>query len=185
MLSRPPPKRSDRHFAAALALGLAVAACAPAGPPATGDRVPDSDFEVVDPTGTSWAPEDRLSLSDLEGRPILLDFWASWCGPCLEQHGQVTEVAERYGDRVAVVGVLVDDSPDAALAWLADQGATYPTVREVDDALTDAFFIRQSGMPHLALLGPDRRLMWHRLGASAHGLPDEVLARLDSIVGAG
>ncbi len=165
---------------ALLALGLA--ACTVPGPPAVGDRLPDTEWEVVDATGSAWVAEDRLSLSDLEGRPVLLDFWASWCLPCVEQHEQVTEVAERYGDRLAVVGILVDDNPASALDWLEEKGAAYPTVTEVDDALVEAFYVRQAGMPHLALLDTERRLVWHRLGVGAGGLPDEVLGLLDSLV---
>jgi hypothetical protein len=66
---------------------------------------------------------------------------------------------------------------------MEEQGATYPTVREVEDRLAEAFWIPATGLPHLALLDPERRLVWHRLGASANGIPPEVLARLDSILG--
>ena len=169
----------------AVLLGLLVTAtaCAPDRPPAPGDRLPDVELEVVDPTATTWRAGDRLRLSDLEGRPVLVDFWASWCPPCREQHQHVTEVAERYGDRIHVVGVLVDDSPRNALAWMAEQGAAYPTVQELDGVLADAFWIPATGLPHLALLDPERTLVWHRLGASATGVPDDVLAQLDSILG--
>ena len=166
---------------AALALGLT--GCTPDRPPMPGDRLPDSEMEVVDPTGAAWSSGDRLSLSELEGRPVLIDFWASWCPPCREQHRHVTDVAERYGDRIAVVGVLIDDTPQNALRWLEEQGgAAYPTVREVDGALEDAFWIPATGLPHMALLDPDRRLVWHQLGASASGVPARVLAQLDSIL---
>jgi thiol-disulfide isomerase/thioredoxin len=159
-----------------------AAACAPDRPPAPGERVPDSALEVIDPTASHWTAGDRVALSDLEGRPVLIDFWASWCPPCREQHAHVSEVAERYGDRIAVIGVLVDDSPANALRWMQEQGAVYPTVVEVDDDLTEAFWIRSTGLPHLALVDGNRRLVWHRLGASATGIPDDVLARLDSVL---
>jgi len=82
-----------------------------------------------------------------------------------------------------VVGVLIDDTPQNALRWLEEQGgAAYPTVREVDGALEDAFWIPATGLPHMALLDPDRRLVWHQLGASASGVPARVLAQLDSIL---
>ena len=166
-------------------LAVSAAACTPSGPPRPGDRMPDSRLEVIDATASPWSAGDRVALSDLAGRPVLVDFWASWCPPCLEQHGHVTEVAERYRDRLAVVGVLVDDSPENALRWMEEQGAAYPTVREVDDDLTLRFGIRATGMPHLALLDADRRLVWHRLGASANGIPADVLAQLDSLLATG
>lgn len=159
-----------------------LAACAPDGPPTPGDRLPDARLEVIDPTGTVWSSGDRLDLSDLEGRPVLLDFWASWCPPCREQHRHVSDIGERYGDRIAVLGILIDDTPANALRWLEEQGSAYPTVREDDGVLADAFWIPATGLPHLALLDPDRRLVWHRLGASASGIPSEVLAQVDSIL---
>ncbi len=157
------------------ALCAIASGCAPDRPLMPGDRVPDATLEVIDPTASSWSPGDRVALSELEGRPVLIDFWASWCPPCREQHRHVTEVAERYGDRLAVLGVLVDDSPANALRWMDEQGASYPTVRETDDVLADAFWISATGLPHLALLDEDRRLVWHRIGASAVGIPREVL----------
>ena len=160
----------------------ALSACRAEAPPMPGDRVPDTELEVIDPTASGWSAGDTVSLSDLQGRPVLIDFWASWCPPCLEQHAHISAVAEAYGDRVAVLGVLVDDSPENALRWMSEQGATYPTVRETDDRLTDAFWIRATGLPHIALLDGRRRLVWHQLGASASGIPDAVLAQLDSIL---
>lgn len=172
------------HGAAPLLAILAgsLTACAPDRPPVPGDRLPDAELEVVDPTGTSWSPGDRITLSSLEGRPIVLDFWASWCPPCREQHRHVTEVAERYGDRVTVLGLLVDDTPENALRWMAEQGATYPTVLEHDSELADAFWIPATGLPHMAILDARRRLLWHRVGASATGVPGDVLTRLDSLL---
>jgi thiol-disulfide isomerase/thioredoxin len=166
-------------------LATSVAGCTVDQPPGPGDRVPDTKLEVIDPTASPWSAGDQVSLSDLDGRPVLIDFWASWCPPCLEQHAHVTEVAERYGDQIAVLGILVDDRPESALRWMEQQGAAYPTVREMEDDLTEAFWIRATGLPHLALLDAERRLVWHRLGASATGIPDDVLAQLDSILAEG
>jgi thiol-disulfide isomerase/thioredoxin len=165
------------------ACALAVAGCRSDRPPGPGDRLPDAALEVVDPTGTTWSPGDRLVLSDLRGRPAFLDFWASWCPPCREQHRNLTEIAQRYGDRIAVVGILVDDTPGNALRWLEAQGALYPTVREEKGVLAEAFWIPATGLPHMALLDAEGRLVWHQVGASAAGVPTAVLSQLDSILG--
>ena len=179
-----PPRKSRIPRTTALVALLAgpLAACTADRPPAPGDPIPDAELEVIDPTGTGWARGDRIALSDLEGRPVVLDFWASWCLPCREQHRHVTEVAERYGDRIAVLGILVNDTPENALRWMAEQGSAYPTARELDSELADAFWIPATGLPHLAVLDARRRLVWHRLGASATGIPEDVLARVDSML---
>jgi thiol-disulfide isomerase/thioredoxin len=139
-------------------------------------------MEVIEPTGTPWSPGDRIVLADLRGTPVFLDFWASWCPPCREQHRNLSRISQRYGDRIAVLGILVDDTPVNALRWLEEQGATYPTVTEEGGALADAFWIPATGLPHMALLDADGRLVWHQLGASASGVPAGVLAQLDSIL---
>lgn len=180
----PPPRPGRGVLVAACLASTLTVGCRADAPPQPGDRVPDSTLEVLDPTASPWAAGEQVALSDLAGRPVLIDFWASWCPPCLEQHGHVSDVAERYGNRIAVLGVLVDDSPENALRWMEEQGAAYPTVREVDDELTDAFWIRATGLPHVALLDGDRRLVWHQIGASATGIPERVLAQLDSILDA-
>lgn len=89
---------------------VVAAACAPDLPPALGDRVTDSALEVVEASGSEWVIGERLSLSDLEGKPIVLDFWASSCGACALQHEYVAGLEATYGDQIEVVGVLFDDT---------------------------------------------------------------------------
>ena len=174
--------RAREHWAWVLIVAV-VAACQPTAdlPPALGDRLPDSRLEVVHPAETGRAVGETLALSDLEGKPIVLDFWASWCSNCRRQHQQVTELKEKYGDRIEVVGVLFNDSPEAGLRWLEEHGATYGTVMEESNVLAEEFWL--SGLPYFALLTPDRRLSWDYLGLSAVGIPDSVTVRLDRMLG--
>lgn len=119
-------------------------------------------------------------LSDFEGRPVILDFWASWCGPCRQQHEYVMGLGEKYGDAVQIVGVVFEDSDENARAWLEEHGATYPTVREVDGAIVDAFWV--SGIPYFIMTTPDRRLSWDFFGAT-NWSADSVTTRLAEMTG--
>jgi cytochrome c biogenesis protein CcmG/thiol:disulfide interchange protein DsbE len=84
------------------------------------------------PTPLAGEPMPSFSLTDLNGvtldpgalrgRPILLNFWASWCVPCIEEHAVLAAAAERYGNRIAIVGVLYQDQPPNALDFLARYG---------------------------------------------------------------
>lgn len=150
-------------------------------PPGLGDKLPDSRLHVLDPAGSGLGANAELALSDLEGKPIVLDFWASWCGNCRQQHQQVTALKERYGDRIAVVGVLFRDSPGNGRRWLEEQGSTYLSVTEESDVLAEEFWLR--GLPYFALLTPDRRLSWDYLGLSIGGIPDSVIVQLDRMLG--
>lgn len=155
--------------------------CEPPLPPGLGDRVVDARFEVVEPGGSEWGIGQDLQLSELEGKPVVLDFWASWCAACSIQHDFVTELKERYGDEIVVVGVLHDDTPENGRVWLRAHGATYPSVVDVSDRLAEQFWVR--GLPRFVLLSPDRRLSWDFMGASTSRNPystDSVSTRLDA-----
>lgn len=78
---------------------------------------PAPSFELVALDGTT------LSADDLRGRPYILNFWASWCIPaCVDEHPVLIEMQERYGDEIAMVGVLYQDDPDDARSFLDRYG---------------------------------------------------------------
>lgn len=167
--------RSSR--AVLLSALVAASGCGPDLPPDFGDPIPDAEFEVIDATGSDWHVGQRVRLSDLDHEAVILDFWASWCGPCRGQHGFVSELVEQYGDHIQAVGILYEDTPENAREWLEVQGATYPTVREVGDVLESTFWLR--GIPRFVMLDNDRRLAWDMMGMWG---TDSVIVRLDDLV---
>ncbi|MGD2121158.1 MAG: hypothetical protein PVJ76_05410 [Gemmatimonadota bacterium] len=70
-------------------------------PPALGDPVSDSRLAVIHTAGSDWAVGDTLALSDLQGKPIVLDYWASWCAPWLAEHGAACTTAHARRGKVA------------------------------------------------------------------------------------
>jgi cytochrome c biogenesis protein CcmG, thiol:disulfide interchange protein DsbE len=87
----------------------------------------------IGPAGT------QVSLDDLRGRTVVLNFWASWCEPCEREAPILNDVASRYegsGD-VVVLGVDVQDLREKALAFAKAHGINYPSLRDSGQAYTD------------------------------------------------
>jgi cytochrome c biogenesis protein CcmG, thiol:disulfide interchange protein DsbE len=71
---------------------------------------------------------EKVDYSSLRGRPFVLNFWATWCVPCAQEHPALLEVARRYGDKVPFYGVLYGDEKDNAVAYLQKRGSAFPTL---------------------------------------------------------
>ncbi len=104
-------------------------------------------------TTLDGAPFD---LGAHRGSPVLLNFWASWCGPCREEFPLLEDAAKRHAaEGLVVVGSLYKDDADPARAFVAEQGATWPTVTDPDRGIGGAwkvlgppqtFFIDRDGI---------------------------------------
>jgi cytochrome c biogenesis protein CcmG/thiol:disulfide interchange protein DsbE len=107
---------------------------------------------------------NRLSLGDLRGRPVIVNFWASSCAPCVDEFPLLTSAAAAHrSDGLAVVGIVVRDSSVAARDFLARMGATWPSAMDPGDAVAmqygiigppDSFFIDRDGIVVSSQIGP-------------------------------
>ena len=95
----------------------------------------------------------RVRLADLRGRPVVLNFWASWCPPCLAEMPEFQRVHRRLGDRVAFLGVNQRDQAQAAERLARSSGVTYPLALDAAGRAFDAF--GGLGMPTTVLIGAD------------------------------
>jgi cytochrome c biogenesis protein CcmG/thiol:disulfide interchange protein DsbE len=69
-----------------------------------------------------------ITLQGLKGRPVVLNFWATWCIPCLEEHGVLLEAAMRLGSEVQFLGVVYEDDAAKVRSLLTERGKAYPSV---------------------------------------------------------
>lgn len=81
---------------------------------------------------------DDVRISDYRGQPLVVNFWGSWCEPCVDEMPDLQRVHESLGDQVAFLGVNVNDAEEAAVRMVARTGVTYDLARDVDGELGQA-----------------------------------------------
>lgn len=145
--------------------------------PLEGRAAPALDLPWV--TGPGADQGDRFALDGTQGRVVLLDFWASWCGPCRRSIPALNQVHERYGDRIDMVGVNVEDGVPRSVVQAAHRrfGAEFPSVQDEGFAAQSAFGV--SSIPTLVLVDAGGTVRWVDLGVPD---PDEVGARIEEIL---
>ena len=138
--SRPPPLRQSRlvRFLIRLVLVVGIAAIVVfvlgPKPSPTGIRVGEQAPPLV---GTSLDGRP-VSLADLRGRPVIVNFWASWCVPCQAEFPLFKEAEARHPG-LRVLGVVFQDSASSAQAFAAGQGADWPSIPDPDGSLAKAY----------------------------------------------
>jgi cytochrome c biogenesis protein CcmG/thiol:disulfide interchange protein DsbE len=91
-----------------------------------------------------------IDISALRGRPVVLNFWATWCGPCWEEHPNLTAAAQETNGRVQFLGVVFQDEESKIQAFLTQRGSAYPTV--IDEGGKTAIAYGVGGVPETFFL---------------------------------
>lgn len=136
-----------------------------------------TDFTVVqdenDPEGSTVKFSDYVG----KGKYMLVDFWASWCGPCKAEIPNIIAVYEKYkGDDFDVLSVAVWDEPEDTKAAAVEHGVVWNQIINADKIPTDIYGIE--GIPHIMLIGPDGTILKRDLrGAAIEEAVSEALGR--------
>jgi thiol-disulfide isomerase/thioredoxin len=124
----------------------------------------------------------RIELPDLQGRtvvlpdafpgrPLLVNVWASWCGPCIEEMPELERFATSQGTTgVQVVGLALD-TPDAINAFLARVPVSYPILVETPGPADASVWLgnRKGVLPYTVLVGADGKILKQKVGPFEHG----------------
>jgi len=131
----------------------------------SGQRPPAPDITLpVLVSGPGLPPAgQRVSLSSLKGTPVVLNLWASWCGPCRDEAPIFETAWERYrGKGALVLGLDLQDLSENALAFLRENGITYPSLRDGTDASKRD--LEATGVPETYIIDKRGRIALHITG---------------------
>ncbi len=107
---------------------------------------------------------ERIALADLAGKPVVLNFWATWCVSCRYEHPLLVQAEKIYGDRVQFVGIAYQDKSAEIEAWLEKHGgSTYPTVVDVGGKTSIAYGIY--AVPETFFISSDGVIQYKQTGA--------------------
>ena len=126
-----------------IAFGLLTTSCKEED----GQRAPDFTLKSLD--------GKEVSLSDLRGKTVLIDFWATWCPPCRRALPHIQKLHEDYRDRGLVVLGINTESPDKPIAFMKQNGYTFTTLSDPGGKVTQAYGV--TGIPTTYIV--DRRGM--------------------------
>lgn len=150
--------------------------------PLAGMEAPDFELEVMalDDDAEGEVPE-VVSLAEHRGQIVVVNFWASWCLPCRDEHVPLSRMADAYRDRgVAFFGILYNDSPGNARRWIAEMGGqSYPAL--VDPRSRTAIDYGVYGVPETYFIGRDGRIAYKVTGPVTERA---LIERLEAILAA-
>lgn len=136
-----------------LALGLVRRS---QGPVAEGQKAPE--FSLTTFSG------EQISLADLRGQVVVVNFWASWCKPCEQEAADLEAAWQFYKPRGDVIFLGVDyvDTEPEAMAYLEKFNITYPNGADLGTRISQAYRIR--GVPETYVIAPDGKLAGAQIG---------------------
>jgi thiol-disulfide isomerase/thioredoxin len=134
-----------------------------------------SAFDLRDTDGTAQR------LKDLKGTWVVVNFWATWCAPCVKEIPEIAEFAKEQGKKTRVIGIALDwdesgkkDVDEAKLKRAAKKiGHTYPLV--LGDDKTEKVFGKIKGMPTTIVYGPDGKVAYNKTGVVTKDLLSRVV----------
>lgn len=171
-----------KHLGAVLLSLILLAACKPAAEPAVASPAPPAP--QTPPGGTAEHPALRIAtldgktfdLAEQRGKWAIVNFWATWCGPCLKEMPELSAL-DAMREHIVVVGLAYEDTTaDAMQAFMQEHPVVYPiALVDVYDPPKD--FETPRGLPKTYLIAPDGKLAREYTGPVSARMLEEDIAK--------
>ncbi|HEX6590150.1 MAG TPA: redoxin domain-containing protein [Longimicrobiales bacterium] len=147
--------------------------------PLPGREAPEFRLVTMPLDESDTASVATVDLAELRGNVVVLNFWASWCLACRDEHRPLSRVARAYtGLPVRFFGVVYNDSPDNAREWIeAMGGQSYPAL--IDPEARTAIDYGLYGVPETFIIGPDGRVRHKIIGPASE---QELRSQIDLLL---
>ena len=122
---------------------------------------------------------ETFRLSDHKGKVILVNFWATWCGPCVMEMPELVKLQEKYGPKgFQIVGISVDETLELATEFAKEHSLNYPVLLLPMDKVSAFQAIGGfKALPTSYLINKEGKVVWRMEGVSASAPPYEVISR--------
>jgi thiol-disulfide isomerase/thioredoxin len=147
------------------------------GAAGAGKEAPDFTLPVVANAAELGADTSNVHLKDLRGHPVLLDFWATWCGPCRAEAPIIDRVSRRWKDRGVVVVGVNTDLPDQGdpTAFARAHGLSYPIARDEAGVAQRAYDV--DSLPTLVVVSRTGKIVAVRSGITDDGELERLISQ--------
>jgi cytochrome c biogenesis protein CcmG/thiol:disulfide interchange protein DsbE len=156
-------RRPNRRLVLAAALVLAAGAvaaglllAAPGEKVGAAGSVPRAEGPPAPELEGEWLVPPPVRLADLRGKPVVVNFWASWCVPCREEAPHLARFDREMNERARLVGVDFQDAKSDALAFIREFGWRFPNVRDPQGELASRYGL--PGLPTTYVIDGDGRI---------------------------
>ena len=140
---------------AAAGQGDSVIEYKPGMPIKEGVAAPDFTGELMD--GSS------ITLSELQGKPVIINFWATWCGPCVKEMPAFERLKEDFGDKIGIIAVNCGDDAETVKDFVEENGYTFPVV--LDEEYSISMLYPTNSIPYTVVLDAEGKVTHISTGA--------------------
>ena len=127
----------------------------PGMPIKEGVQAPDFTGELIDCTS--------ITLSELQGKPVIINFWATWCGPCVKEMPAFERLKDDFGDKIGIIAVNCGDDAGTVKDFMEENGYTFPVV--LDEEYSISMLYPTNSIPYTVVVDAEGKVTHISTGA--------------------